>query len=793
MVDTLVEDLVFRADNNFPQDPDHQRRLLRTVADIRKVVFEPSESDVYSVGELEVVLTRLDSSKKCIRGCFAALKAPIEEAKTLTLALVNLGKQFGLTSSLWSLRQYRPLHKKGPMTVSKVANLRPISLCSDMAHVQDGLWMLRNKAKLVDYAGPAQTGGTMDPLSLVLGLVLHAQIRLGQSLDTFWAILDLKWAFDTAILLGMKTAVAEAGIKQLDWLLLDDIMDQDCQCLTLHGLLSPVFQLGCGTAQGRKFSVGVCNALLRNLFNEIEIVVPGGTRAVLPGFATELLSLAHNCSPVGHLTHSHLRLDLASDVSSVIREALLGTGPQQWEMAVASLCSLQNPADRQLALELLGEAGFVAAQHVDDTTVPCSSVGHVRAIIAEGGNSACASYAVKFKAKFHFGPGKCCVMRFGSLPTGLSAADVGCDMVSSKRLLGVLVDDCLSFKPCLQEVLSRGWNSWVQLFNAAESAGFSVSVLANEVAKRLVPEILFAGAFLVSASGFEHALNRLQWRWGRALLGANKDFSLPWALVFAQCGWPMRLGTHVLEQAAMAFAKLLVLPVGHPGAVFVRAAMDMPARSWVSDVLAALKHDSLPRPIPCLFEVEQFDVEALRIAQRSSEARKKLLKNYRMQIVRPILLEYDWQTGAESRRKLLPGFELSFEDLGTACMGGRQMSFNHHSGPVAWLWFRSWALLRTTGAWPLCLFKGEGLPLCLPQCPGCGTRNAVALHALAECPLTQCVWTEANDVLHLPTRESPQALAKFLLQEHEDSVVTLACQKVVGTCFQLLCGHLCLQ
>ena len=93
-------------------------------------------------------------------------------------------------------------------------------------------------------------------------------------------------------------------------------------------------------------------------------------------------------------------------------------------------------------------------------------------------------------------------MRFGSLPTGLSAADVGCDMVSSKRLLGVLVDDCLSFKPCLQEVLSRGWNSWVQLFDAAESAGFSVSVLANEVAKRLVLEILFCRSILGLGLGF---------------------------------------------------------------------------------------------------------------------------------------------------------------------------------------------------------------------------------------------------------------------------------------------------
>ena len=40
-------------------------------------------------------------------------------------------------------------------------------------------------------------------------------------------------------------------------------------------------------------------------------------------------------------------------------------------------------------------------------------------------------------------------------------------------------------------------------------------------------------------------------------------------------------------------------------------------------------------------------------------------------------------------------------------------------------------------------------------------------------------------MLHLPSRESPQALAKVLLQEHEDSVLAVACQKVVSTCVQL--------
>ena len=52
-------------------------------------------------------------------------------------------------------------------------------------------------------------------------------------------------------------------------------------------------------------------------------------------------------------------------------------------------------------------------------------------------------------------------------------------------------------------------------------------------------------------------------------------------------------------------------------------------------------------------------MEGSRIAQQSSDARKMLLKDYRMQVVWPIPLEYDWQTGAESKGKLLPSSSVS--------------------------------------------------------------------------------------------------------------------------------------
>ena len=105
--------------------------------------------------------------------------------------------------------------------------------------------------------------GVHDPMSLVLALVLNAQLRAHQGPSTWWAFGDVRWAFDVARVAGMLVACFDASVCGARWLLLDDILTMDSQCLHLHGLLSVVFVLGVGTAQGKRFSVHVFNSLLR--------------------------------------------------------------------------------------------------------------------------------------------------------------------------------------------------------------------------------------------------------------------------------------------------------------------------------------------------------------------------------------------------------------------------------------------------------------------------------------------------------------------------------------------------
>ena len=162
---------------------------------------------------------------------------------------------------------------------------------------QDALWIARNGKCLQDFAGIDQHGGVGDPLMMVRAFVLHIQLRYFQGLQTWLALADLKWAFDVADIPSMLVYAFKAGVCGEDWLLLDDILSLDCQRISLMGLMSPTFVLGCGTAQGRRFSVQVFNSLLRWLKEEVEKVQPCGCDSWLPPFAAKLMHVAEKTIP----------------------------------------------------------------------------------------------------------------------------------------------------------------------------------------------------------------------------------------------------------------------------------------------------------------------------------------------------------------------------------------------------------------------------------------------------------------------------------------------------------------
>ena len=792
MLSALVEDMMARVDNNFAADSELLRQVDTAVAEVRRLggfnsnnpdapqaTPSAAQDDLYTEAELEQVLQKCKSSKKCLHGCFALLKARNSTHRQLLLSLANLSRHVGLTSTVWSLRQFAHIRKSGSMAVRRIQCLRPISLTADMAHVVDGLWLNRNRLKMETLAGPCQVGGVSGTQLLLLAILLLAQVRDYQGLPLHLAILDLRWAFDVARLNNMRLACSEAGVCGTDWLLIDDVFSLDRQCVHLHGLLSKVFILGCGIAQGRRFSVHVFNCLLSGLRDEVRRVLPNGVCAWLPKKVMRAVSSIDLADPSLDFSSKPQQGILKPVLERLQDDALLPH--QQTREIQEALTSLSGFADRCALLDALGSCPVESLQYVDDTTVPCSSPGAVRCIVNKTASSACTRYATRAKSQFHYGKNKTCTMALLSSPP-LDPCSLDCEVVSQQTILGVLFDQELTFEPLLRATLARAWSMFVDLFHTAETGGFSVPVLVSQVIIRLHPVIMCVAAFIALAPGVLGKLNQLQWRWGKAILGCRYQRELRHHLVVAQCGWDMRLGTCLLLELVMMRARIVLLPADHPTARLAACLQTAPCVSWFTQVPALIQEASVHQTLPTLSDCGIFTCQEISAARTDAFLRKQILRKYRQEVIRPILLEHDRRHLAECLSYDIPVFRCSLITLGFYTLSLDWEIFHLETPNVMWFNFRAWCLVRITARWPLPLFGFKEFPLRL-TCPACGEPEASIGHLLCQCAGTcEAFASFRNKVPGCPTRALSIALLRTLFGAPE---TWLEAQNYVGACLRL--------
>ena len=164
---------------------------------------------------------------------------------------------------------------------------------------------------------------------------------------------------------------------------------------------------------------------------------------------------------------------------------------------------------------------------------------------------------------------------------------------------------------------------------------------AAQVPLRVEPAVPFAAPLLAVVPGAIVAFNRLQLEWGRRILGCHTGPHLRWMIVIAQCGWSRRLGSKLVERAVMARARMLVLPDSHPSARMLALADSVPAFSWSKSVLEIMASGSFGGVIPDLVLDSVFPSERVQFAKIDVSERRKLLKEYKWAVVRPILMRSD--------------------------------------------------------------------------------------------------------------------------------------------------------
>lgn len=368
--------------------------------------------------------------------------------------------------------------------------------------------------------------------------------------------------------------------------------------------------------------------------------------------------------------------------------------------------------------------------------------------------------------------------------------DTDGEVVRLRRLLGVLVDACLD-APLLKETRARGWSLFEEFFHAADTSGFSIPVAAAQVPLRIEPSVLYASALLVCAPGAKTALDRLQYLWGRQLLGFRAGPHVRWPIVAAQCGWDLRLGTRLVERAIMARAKILVLPDAHPAVALLRLADGVLAVSWSDTVRGLMSAPELLQVIPDMSSHPAFPSARLKQAQADKCLRKVLLQQYRWDIVRPALRRADRDAFLAVATQPLPGFNISYSSFQPQAERIPISFLAFDSGHETWLWYRLWALCRMTGCWPAPIRGADVLPVQIQVCPRCGASEVTVVHALCVCPGYAPMRSWARSLCTLPSEANGHAfLLTIFGQCHAPSVreVHIA---LVGKALIEGCDYIC--
>ena len=678
-------------------------------------------ASLYSADEMNLVLTKIKRKKGSVHGPLAALKSEAPGFRAVTRALVNLGRASRLTSSLWATRKITPLHKAGPRIIRKITNLRPISLATDMANVQDGLWLLRCQHLLEAFSGPSQMGGKWDVVAVVLAVVLHLQLRQFQGLDSYVLFADLKHAYDTASKEAMLVACYAAGIVETEWQLLYDFFHMDS---AVQGTLSSAMKFGAGIPQGRKFGVHAFTSVmtfLRDLLN----LCCRPAKTILPDFACDAIStIWAEFTPRPSVHPLHPLLHTPEGVCT-----LLLTEPEEARrLAIHTLANLPTKDDRIDFVEACGLVPLGALMFVDDVVAVFPSQRAVTQAVDVGLNT----YSKAFGAEFNYGATKTAVLPMFDAQCE-EIPDLSCD---TYKLLGVQLDKSLDLSSRADHVLRVGKVLFREIFSAATHAHLPEPIIAAAVIQRVEPVVLFAAELWPIRPQFYKQLDALQDFWAKTILrGSSRDLRGP--LAVAMCGWKLRLSSKALMKAVMMLAKIEMLPGNHPTRLMLNIAQQTPGPNWwsaVRDLMNTCQHG----PIPTIGATGLFRSAEVRGGQLSRAQTKTVLQLYKNNFVFPVLRARDDDEYEVAARKWLPAFNCRVADFspyrGLQGWNTLEVSFGH----------AEWAFVKLNGGWPLWDFPDLVGSVQIETCPLCGTGNVTVAHVLVTCPGTKQVFLRSG-------------------------------------------------
>ena len=717
-IESIEADLRGRSTNTSTRCPVHHAAVGDFVAKLRNSrallhprtgATLPDTQMAFTPGEVGEVISQLSRTSVSLRGCYAAVKASSIGGRAVTLAIVNICFNLTLFPSSATLREFNPIRKKGPKVVHSLSCLRPISFSSDLAAVLDALILRRCRSAFVEFWGPGQSGGVYDALLCVLAVVLISQLRLGVGLPLLLLFLDLASAFDVADRDDMRRAVFDSGIHGRLWLLIDDLLSSDHARVHVGDLLSSVFKLDAGVAQGRRLSVALFNGQMRYLHDTIASA-SRGVGAWCNRWPRRVIELASiTARPAFH----------EYDVKEVKALGVHLRSTSSTESAAAHVLSSSSSTPSRLgAVDELAPCRVIDLQYVDDLVAPASSSEHIDALW-----SGAVSFTHTQGGTFNTGPSKSAV-----LPIGVSryVSDTLAP-VEQYTYLGVVLDRWLSFSAQLAYLVRKGREAFLDFLGCALSIFLPMPLQACAVSSRIEPVVLYGCEFCIQAPDAERTLNRLQSSWCRHLLGFPESRAGSTIFLVAECGWRRRLGTTMFERAVLLKARAQLLLASHPAHQLLAMASSSMLSSWAERVSILQQLPSFEQPIPDITACTPTTVIAQ--AQVDPEARRACLASYRRHYVTPAFDAYDrcaFQAACDNTVWPYYDYQCPMVPFPDALLLTDWSS-------DSWRFYKAWACIRVLGRWPLEVFSAGGTPLTLDACPLCDALEVDIAHLLMSC------------------------------------------------------------
>ena len=191
----------------------------------------------------------------------------------------------------------------------------------------------------------------------------------------------------------------------------------------------------------------------------------------------------------------------------------------------------------------------------------------------------------------------------------------------------------------------------------------------------------------------------------------------------------------MIERAILFKARVQLLPA-HPAEILLATAQISAAPSWAAKISQLQSRSEFLFNIPDI--TESMTYADMTLASSCRFTRRKFIRNYRLNVVGPVLQAYD----EEAFGRACEASDWPYADFQPAPAPFPELLLALNWGPQTWCHYRAWSVIKAHGRWPLQVFGVGELPRTLEICPCCQEPEVCVVHMLAVCPGTLDLYRE---------------------------------------------------